>query len=276
MIKFMVDSASDMSRTDPLCDIYVPISIRMDGKDYLSGLDIDNDTFYELLLKSKDFPVTAQPSPQVFMDIFEKCRQDGDEIIYFAISSALSGTFQGAELAKQMTGYDKIHIVDTRCATHMIGILVQYADSLRREGVNASSIVAACEELKKRIRVLAGVDTLEYLRRGGRLSNFAAVAGTFAHLKPVISVTPEGRVEAVGKALGKSRAMQMILEKFRSCELDAKFPAYTIYSCGGKNCTLLENKLTATGIEHFTRLQIGSAIGAHAGPEVYGVIFVAK
>ena len=89
MIRFMVDSASDMKRNDPFCDVYVPISIRMEGKDYLDGVDLDNDTFYELLQRGKEFPVTSQPSPQVFMDLFEKIQQAGDEVIYFAFLSFL-------------------------------------------------------------------------------------------------------------------------------------------------------------------------------------------
>ena len=277
MIRLMMDSASDMNRNDPLCDVFVPISIHMSGKDYLDGVDLDKDTFYDMLQNSEDFPVTSQPSPQTFIDIFEEILHSGDEVIYFAISSALSGTYQGAMLAREMVGgYDEIHIVDTKGATHLIGVLVQYAAELRARGADAKSIVAACEELKNKIKIYAGVDTMEYLRKGGRLSNFAAVAATFAHLKPVVTLTENGKVAAVGKALGKARAMQWILERMKEAKIDRRFPIFTLYTCGGKNCAQLESKLKAMGEENFERKQIGSAIGAHAGPEVYGVLFVTQ
>ena len=271
-----MDSASDMLPGDTLCDVFVPISIRMAEKDYLDGVDMDKDSFYEMLQSGKDFPVTSQPSPQAFIEIFEKLQKDGDEGIYFAVSSALSGTYQGAMLAREMVGYEKIHIVDTKGASHLIGLLVEHAAELRERGADARSIVAACEELKNKIKIFAGVDTMEYLRRGGRLSNFAAVAASFAHLKPVISLTEEGKVAAVGKALGKNKAMQWILERIQEAEIDRRFPIYTLFTCGGKNCALLENKLQAMGEEKFERRQIGPTIGAHAGPEVYGVLFVTK
>ena len=94
MIKIMVDSSSDLKNDDNVFDLFVPISIDMDGKEYLDGVNIDSDTFYNLLLKSKGFPKTSQPSPSVFTEIFESAKAGNDEIIYFALSSSLSGTYQ--------------------------------------------------------------------------------------------------------------------------------------------------------------------------------------
>ena len=96
MIKFMVDSASDCRKEDNLFDLFVPLAINIDGKEYLDGVDIDSDTFYDLLLNSKNFPFTSQPATQTFVDLFEQIKADGDELIYFPISSNLSGTYQGA------------------------------------------------------------------------------------------------------------------------------------------------------------------------------------
>ncbi|MBQ9993306.1 MAG: DegV family EDD domain-containing protein [Clostridia bacterium] len=141
MIKVMVDSASDCRSREGIYDIFVPISVNIDGKEYFDGVDIDNDTFYDLLLGTKAFPSTSQPSPEAFIKHFERIRDDGDELIYFAISSALSGTYQGACIAKDMVGYDGIHIIDTITATHMIGVLAGYAKQLIAQGMSASEIV---------------------------------------------------------------------------------------------------------------------------------------
>lgn len=275
MIKLMVDSSSDM-RDGEAYDIMIPITVNIDGKDYFDGVNLDNNTFYNLLIKTKDFPKTAQPSPQSFIDIFERIKADSDELIYFALSSRLSGTYQCALMAKEMVGYDGIYIVDSKTATHMISVLVQYAHNLRSEEFSACEIVEKCETLKSRIKVLAGLDTLEYLKRGGRLSKTSAAVGTLANIKPIVTVTQDGEVEAVGKALGKAKAIQFITEKLKRYQLDEDFPIFTVYTLGEENCEQLEERLSSEGYAFSKRLQVGSAIGAHIGTGVYGVIFVTK
>lgn len=276
MIKFMVDSASDLKAERDLCDYFVPVSINIDGKEYFDGIDIDSDTYYQKLKQSEHMPQTSQPSPQAFLRYFEEVRDSKDELIYFALSSKLSGTYQSAMLAKEISGYDKIYIVDTRAVTHMIGILLKYAISLKNSGCLATEIVEQCEQLKSRIHVYAGLDTLEYLRRGGRLSNASAVVATIAHLKPIITVDTNGEVQSIGKTLGKGKAIKFIRDKIKGYEIDPAFPIYSLFSYGEKNCAAFEKKLCEEGYGLSERLQIGSAIGTHIGPDAYGVIFVEK
>ena len=276
MIKIMVDSASDCRKEDFFVDYFIPIAINIDGKEYLGGVDIDSNTFYEKLQTAQEFPKTAQPAPQTFVNYFEEVKKTGDELIYFCISSALSGTYQGANLAKAMVGYDKIYIIDTNAATHLIGILVQYAAKLREKGFTADEVVEKCEELKGRVKVLAGVDTLEYLYKGGRLSRTTAAVGSVANIKPIVTVTPEGTVDSIGKCIGKMRSMQFILDKLAGFELDENFPIYSLYTYGTENCETLEQKLHEKGYQVAERLQVGSAIGTHVGPGVYAVLFVTK
>ena len=276
MIKFLVDSASDCNKDSPTIDYFMPVTINIDSKEYKSGIELDSDRFYELQATAKEFPKTSQPSPQDFVDVFEEVKEAGDELICFLISSALSGTCQGANIAKEMVDYDGIYIIDTLSATHLIGILAEYARELRENGLSADEIVEKCETLKSKIKVLAGVDTLEYLYKGGRMSRATAAVGSLANIKPILTVTPEGRVEAVGKAIGKGRAIQFIIDKIPLNELDENFPMYSIYSSGTENVTALEEKLEAEGISVKERLQIWPAIGAHTGPGVYGIIFVTK
>lgn len=276
MIKIMVDSASDCEKDSGLFDMFVPLAVNIEGKEYRGGIDIDSDTFYSLLVNTKTFPRTSQPAPDAFLEHFEKVKAAGDELIYFALSSTLSGTYQSAVIAKSMVEYEGIHIIDTKTATHLVGILAEYASKLIKQGLTVGEIVEKCESLKSRIKVFAGLDTLEYLYRGGRLSKASAAVGEIAGIKPVVTVTEQGEVSPVGKALGCGRAMQQIVEKLKASELDEEFPVFTLYTCGVDNCEKLEKKLAGEGYNISARKQIGSVIGAHIGPEVYAVAFVIK
>ena len=275
MIKIMVDSSSDY-REEGKTELFIPMSVNIDGKEYKDGIDLDNDTFYSLLSSCKEFPKTSQPSPDDFIKVFEKVKEDNDELIYFSLSSALSGTYQSAVIAKSIVEYDNIYIVDTKNASHMISFLVENARNLVAEGYAADDIAEKCEELKGKIKVFAGVDTLEYLKKGGRISKTLAMIGTLANIKPLITVTPAGEVDSAGKGLGVAKAIQMISEKAGKFEIDENFPVYSLYTYGEENCEKLEEKLKTNGINISERKQIGSTIGVHLGPGVYGVCFVIK
>lgn len=273
MIKILVDSSADCVLQDGIADFIVPISVNIDGRDYQSGIDITSDEFYKLLLNCKEFPRTSQPSPQTFIEIFEQIKSDGDQLIYLSLSSCLSGTYQGALIAKEMVDCDNIYILDTLGVTHIIGVLASYARNLINQGLSAGEIVDKCEELKNKIKVYAGVDTLEYLYKGGRLSRTSATVGEITCIKPIITIS-DGRVEAIGKCLGKIRAMNFILEKMNSHKINTNFPMYSLYTFGTENCETLEEKIKNAGYNINQRLQVGSTIGAHVGPGVYAVMFV--
>lgn len=274
MIRILLDSSSDCRQEDAFCDYFIPIAINVDGREYLDTVDIDNDGFYDLLQTSGAFPHTSQPSPQTFADVFDQARHDGDEVIYFAPSSALSGTYQCACIARDMVGYEGVRIVDTKAASHIVGMMARHAAALIRKGALVEEIVQKCEQLRSRIRLYVGVDTLEYLRRSGRMSKALAFLGEMTRLRPVITLSREGTAEAIGKCLGRSRAMQFITGKIREARIDPEFPLYTLYTQGLENCEHLEKKLVSLGQRITSRLQIGSTIGAHAGPSVYGVLYV--
>lgn len=275
MVRIMVDSASDC-RNNELDVRVVPVAITIDSAQYYDGVDLTTDRFYELLTSSQDFPKTSQPSPQVFAEIFEEAAAAGDEIVYIGVSSALSGTYQSACIARQMVGAKGIYVVDSLNATHAIRMMAAYALRLRDEGRSARDIAEAVEELKSRIRVIAVVDTLEYLYRGGRLSRASAVIGSVANVKPVLTVTPDGKVGSIGKCLGKGKAMQFLLRQLESASPDPDFEIYSLFSYGEENCAALEETLEAAGHKVARRCQIGPSIGSHTGPGVCGVVFAAK
>ena len=278
MIRILVDSSTDFSMEEVKNKnlYHVPLTISLNGQDYLSGEDLTSDQFYELLTAGEDFPKTSQPSPQAFAQIFEQAKEKGEEIICVLLSSSLSGTCQSATIAKDMVDYDGIYIVDSLTATIMTRVIVDYGLLLINQGKSANEIAEALNALKSKVKVAAGLDTLEYLYRGGRLNKAAATIGELANLKPVISVTEEGTVSVIGKCLGKNKALQFILKTLNGKELNTDFPLYTVYAYGSENTEKLEEKLAAEGYTISARLQLGSTIGAHVGPGAFGIIYVEK
>ena len=274
MIKLLVDSAADCGKD--AYDYFVPLAVQISGKEYRDGVDLQPDDFYQLLAESTVFPKTSQPSPEDFVEVFQRVKKAGDSLIYICLSSALSGTYQSARIARQIVEYDEIYIVDSCAVTHLIGILADFAASRIRLGWEAARIAEACHELKGRLRVLAGVDTLEYLHKGGRLSKASATVGELTGIKPIVSLTQEGKVYACAKAIGVPRAIKLIQERLAKCELDPDFPVYTVYTSGTEHVEKLEAKLAAAGISVAGRKQVGPTIGAHVGPNVYGVLYVEK
>ena len=278
MIRIIVDSSADYLKEDidKKQMILASLNINLDGKMYLDGVDISRDQLYEWLMESKGFPKTSQPSPEVFLKHFKEAKEAGDDIICILLSSALSGTCQSAHLAKSMADYDNIYIVDSLSATHLIRFLGNKACQMRDAGASAKEIVETLEELKSRTKVIAAVDTLEYLCRGGRVSKAAAAIGNLANLKPIITVNPEGEVAVIAKCVGKNKSISYILNAMQEYEIDENYPIYSIYSYGVENCISLEAKVENAGYLLHSRKQIGATIGCHVGPGAFGVLFVHK
>ena len=278
MIRIIVDSSADYNKEELEAKqmTLVSLTITLDEKTYLDGVDITRDQLYEWLMESKGFPKTSQPSPEDFAKHFENAKAAGDDVICILLSSALSGTCQSAHLAKSMADYDNIHIIDSLSATHVIRFLAEKACQMRDAGNSTEEIVTVLEDLKKRTKVIAAVDTLEYLCRGGRVSRTAAAIGNLANLKPIITVNPEGEVAVLSKCVGKNKSMSYILNALQECELDENYPIYSIYSYGMENCIALEAKVVNAGYLLHSRKQVGATIGCHVGPGAFGVLFVQK
>ena len=277
MIRFLLDTSSDYTVEEVKAKgmELVPLHITLGEADYRDAYDLTKDAFYELLTTNEEFPKTSQPTPQDFVDMFEDAQEKGDELICILLSSKLSGTFQSATLAKSIVDYDNIHLVDSLGATHMIRLMAEYGQELAAAGKSAKEIVEALEEMKSKIKVLAVVDTLEYLCKGGRVSKTTAAIGEVAKVKPMITVA-EGEVAVIGKSLGKNKAISNLLKTLEECEVDDRFPIYSVSTVGTENCEAFEKRLTDAGYNFKERLQLGATIGTHVGPGVFGMIFVTK
>lgn len=278
MIRIMVDTSADytVEETKEKGIGLLPIHITMGDRDYRDAYDLTKEEFYDLLTGSSEFPKTSQPSLQDLLDAFEEAKENGDELIYITLSSSLSGTYQSAVLAKNMAEYDKIYLVDSLTATHMVRVLADHAKKLADEGVSAEKIVEELEDLKGRVKVYAALDTLEYLYKGGRLSKTSAVLGEMARIKPLITVNTNGEVAVVGKCMGKNKAITTLMKMIGDSQIDPDFPRYSVYTQGLENSDIFENRVRESGIEITERYQIGATIGAHIGPGVFGLIFVEK
>ncbi len=278
MIRILIDSGSEyLPKEAQAKGIEVlPIVTNVGGNDYRDGFDLGRDEFFELLEETGQFPTTSQITPHVFVAKFKEALDAGDEVIAIILSSALSGTYQNACMAQAMVGNEGVYVIDSLTATYPISILADYAATLRDEGMPAVQIVEAIEELKGTAKVIAMVDTLEYLQRGGRIPKAAAKIGEAAKLKPVISVTEKGDLAMISACLGRKRAFDTIMKQLESIEIDDRFPVYAIYSYGTKNCERLEVRLQEAGISVTERRQIGYVIGSHIGPNACGVVYVEK
>lgn len=276
MIKIVVDSASDYTIEEIQQNglELIPLHVTFGEKTYADGIDLNRDDFYRMLTQTEDFPKTSQPSPQDFLEIFEKAKENGDELICILVSSALSGTYQSANLAKSIVDYDKIHIIDSLTATAAIQFLAGHARKLVDEGLTAEEIVRSIENLKSRVKIAAGLDTLEYLRRGGRIGRAAAMVGELASLKPLLSIGTDGAIDTIGKCLGKNKAISQIIRFLESSALDPNFPIHSIYTLGTENTEKLVQKLKSGGYHVTETHQLGATIGTHTGPGVFGIIYV--
>lgn len=279
-IRIFTDSAADLEPEEfaSYGIELIPLSITVDQRIYQADLKFNKADFFRMLEQSPIFPTTSQPAPADFETVFEEAREAGDEIVYISISSALSGTFQCANVVKAMGEFEHVYLVDSLTATLGQKLLVLHAAWLRDRGFGAAEIAARLDGLKHRIRIFAGPDTLEYLQKGGRLSKAAAGLGTLARIKPVVTVSQAGTVQVAGKALGKSKAMTQVAAMLAENPPDPQFPIYGVYCCRQENLTELREKIAKNGVTIPDEMcfNIGPVIGAHIGPGAYGVVYMAK
>lgn len=275
MIRILVDGSSDISAEEAAERgiVRVPIPVDLDGTNWA---DRPYDEFYQAMEASGGFPVTSQVIPQVFEGPFREAVEAGDELICLLLSSGLSGTYQNALLARELVGSDAIHVIDTRHSTHAIRIMVDYVEQLIAEGASADEIERKVLRLRPRVRIIAGLDTLEYLARSGRISNPLAIVGDIAHIKPVITFSQKGMVEVLGKTLGIGKAITRVFKLIDDRGVDSAYSSYEIYTYGQENVERLHNHLVRAGIHATGRKQVGPVIGCHNGPRALGMVFVSR
>lgn len=270
-IRIITDSASDIPQdvAKEWGVTVLPINVRFGDEEYLDGVTLSADDFYHKLIETDEVPKTSQISPYVYAQEFEKADEAGDELIYFCLSSRVSGCYQSATLAAADYS-DNIHIVDTKQFCISEYILVQRAVMLRDEGKSCDEIISIIQEEMKSVHVISAFDTLEYLKLGGRLSSAAAFAGNMLMIKPVITIE-DGVVKVIGKARGSKKSHNMLTEFVtNSGGIDFSKPlclAYSGFSQEVLTKYVEDSKAIYEG--HEDQLQytvVGATIGTYAGP----------
>ncbi len=280
-VKLIVDSACDIqaSEAEKLGIIVLPLIVRFDQTEYEDGLTLTHEDFYKKLSESDNLPTTSQLAPAAFAKVFEEVSAANDTAVVITVSAKLSGTYQSAMIAA--SEYQNIFVVDS--ANVCIGerILVERALALREEQLSAEQIAEKLNEEKQHVVLFALLDTLIYLKKGGRISPTTAFAGELLSVKPLVSVE-EGEVKLIGKARGMKKGNRLLSEKIaQSGGIDFGSPFSLAYS--GLSRERLDEYLTdsadlwtAAGTDPLPIATVGSVIGTHVGPNGIAVAFFHK
>ena len=277
-IRIITDSGSDIidSKRDNVT--VLPMSITFGDEIFYDGVTLSHSEFYMKLIESDELPKTSLIAPASFADAFEEAKNAGEKVIAITISGGLSGTYQSAVLAAE--DYDDVYVVDSRNVTIGERILVEYALKLIDEGKDIEDIVNELESAKKRICVLGLLDTLEYLKKGGRVSSSVAFVGDVLRIKPVVTVDGEGKVAMLGKARGSKNGNNFLISEIEKVNgVDFDMPYFLGYT--GLNDTLLKKYVKDSEhiwgpyTEELPVCSIGATIGTHVGPNAIAVAFFA-
>mgnify|MGYP004699643957 FL=1 len=280
MIRILTDSASDIlpAEAEQLGVTVIPLNVTLeDGTVLRDGVDMTPSAYYEILAGCRKLPTTSQPSPELFENFFLEAATAGDEVIGIFLSHTLSGTYQCAKLAADMANVDNVLFVDSGHVCLSEALLVRLAVQLRDSGKTAGQIAAILEHAKEHLHLVAAIDDLKYLRKGGRLPAAVAVAGGMLGIKPLITIQ-DGKVAMAGKARGLPGAYVALFKKVEEMGgISPAFPALAGYTVSPREVTPIQTYLRDNlQQEDLLVRQIGCVIGTHAGPGAFGIAFFDK
>ena len=278
-VRIITDSGIDLpGELDPRLTV-IPLGITFGATTYADGVDLTNDRFYEMLIESDELPKTSQATPYAYQQVFEQVRAAGEEAVVITLSSALSGTYQSAVTAA--ADYSEVHLVDSKNVTIGQSLLVLYALRLVDEGLGAAEIAEKVEAVVGRVCLLALLDTLEYLKRGGRIPKSVGAIGELLSIKPVVGVE-DGEVVMLGKARGSKNGRNQLHQQVEKHGIDFTMPVLLGYT--GLSQKLLKKYLDdnraiwegKVAEEDLPITSVGATIGTHVGPGAIALAFFAK
>ena len=278
-VKIIVDSTADVNSAIKNRLTVVPLTVHFGEEEYIDGVNITQKEFYEKLIESDVLPSTSQATPVAFTEVFDEVVKEGGSAVVITLSSNLSGTYQSAVLAAQDYP-DRIFVVDSKSAAIGTGILVEMALQLADSGMDAKSIADRLTEERENVCLVAMLDTLEYLKKGGRISKAVAFAGGILSIKPVITLK-DGEVVILGKARGSKQGNNLLVTEIQKAGgVDFSKPVLLGYT--GLSDALLQkyiedsSALWKEGLDELNTAIIGSVIGTHAGPGAVAAAFFKK
>lgn len=279
MLRILTDTAADitLAEAESLGVTIVPLSITFPDGPCPQETEEDYAIFYQRLQSCTDLPKTSQPSPEVYLDHYEAAQAAGDDVLVLALSGGLSGTVRAAQTVQKMCGYDRIFVVDTHQAISAQRILVEHAVKLRDQGVPTEEIAKAVEALRDYVTVSGVVDTLTYLRKGGRIPASLAILGNALRIKPVIALQDTILVP-IGKVMGRKAGFRMLFDRFEKHPADPAFPITIGFSSdraiAEEFLKELSEKYDLSGFQIRT-LPVCGIIGTHVGENCVSLCYVA-
>lgn len=279
-VRIITDSGSDCLQGDHSQLDVLPLSVGFGTTIYQADVDLSRERFYELLVEGDEFPTTGQVNPYAFSQTIARAQEAGEDVVVITLSSKLSGTHQSAcAAAAEAGGATEVHVVDTKSVTVGEHILVDYALRLVDEGRTAAEVAAAVEAAVDRVCVVGLLDTLEYLKRGGRISAAAGTVGELLSIKPVITID-DGEVAVLGKARGSKNGRNLLRQQVENAGgIDFSMPVMLGYS--GLSDKLLRKYVKDSrsvwegniAEDDIPTLMVGATIGTHVGPGAVAVAF---
>ena len=280
MVRLITDSAADFEpfELEKLNISCIPIKVMLGENEYEENVNLSKDQFFALLKETGASPKTSQPSPAVLMELFKQAKDAGEEALYISLSSGISGTYQTARMTCEDADSDLCFVLDSLNATGGQRLQLEYAVRLRDQGKNAAEIMDALKSIQGKIVLYACMDTLEYLYRGGRISQTVYKLGTMAQVKPIIRVAEDGTIEVPAKAIGMRKGMDMLCKRVEQQKPSADYNFYVMYTADRTIGETLARKFRDMGIEVPDEriIQVGAGIGSHVGPNACGFVYVAE
>lgn len=273
-VRIIVDSTADTcSAVLEQCAI-VPMTVTFGDEEFVDGVTISKAEFYDKLVQSKELPTTSQPTPDAFAKAYQEAVDAGQKAVVLTVSSKLSGTYQSATIAA-MDFPGNVYVVDTCSVAIGVGVLAELAVNMAQSGATAEEIAKTITEEREKVRLIAVLDTLEYLKKGGRISKTVAFAGELLSVKPLVCVK-EGEIGMLGKVRGLKQANVQLQKEIEALGVDTAKPV--VYGYTGNDDSLLEKYLSEYGTvgNNPCHALVGSTIGTHVGPGAYAIAFVQK
>ncbi len=273
-IHFVTDSSSDLTveRRQGLAITVVPLSIRFGQDEYTDGVDLDVAEFYEKLAASTVMPETAAPAPGAFVAAFEAAFEGGaSTVISINLSGALSATIQAARTAAATMPDRDVRVLDSASVTWGLGALVVAAAEAAAAGADADTVEALVTDLSPRSRVYGSLDTLEYLKRGGRIGGARAALGSLLSIKPVITII-DGVVEEAAKTRTRGKALQYLVDVATA---HPGLERLAVIHGEAPDVGVLVDRLHEAGIDDVEVVPLGPVVGVHTGPGGIGLAFLA-
>lgn len=277
-VKIIVDSTTDLLPSIREQVTVVPLTVCFGQEEFTDGVTITHEQFYEKLVECDVLPTTSQASPAAFIRVLSETLAPGDSALILTLSSELSGTYQSAVIAAGE--FEEVFVVDSSSVAIGTGILTEYALKCVKKGMSAKEIAEEIERKKKDVCVIAMLDTLEYLKKGGRISSTAAFAGGILNIKPVVNIE-NGRINILGKARGSKQGNNLLIQEIQKAGgIDFKLPILLGYT--GLTDVLLQKYIKDSRLlwedaaESLRYTSIGSVVGTHTGPGVIAAAFFRK